>query len=100
MNMNARIILLMTAIAGTTALAACTTPSAEQSPHGGMMRDGHSASMDMARMCSRHQQMMSGKTPEQQRELMEAHMKAMHEDVDPQMVEMHRQMMEKNCATK
>jgi len=65
-----------------------------------MMRDGHPASMDIAQMCSRHQQMTSGKTPEQQREMMESHMKAMHGSVDPKMVEMHRQMMEKNCATK
>jgi Spy/CpxP family protein refolding chaperone len=100
MNMNIRTTLLMAAIAAVTALAACTTPSAEHSTHAGMMREGHHASMDMAQMCSRHQQMMSGKTSEQQRELMESHMKAMHGDVDPKMVEMHRQMMEKDCATR
>ena len=30
--------------------------------------------------------------------MMEQHMKAMHGDVDPQMVARHREMMEKNCA--
>ena len=102
--MNIRTTLLATAFAGITALAACTTPNtppnAGQAPHAGMMCDGNTASMDMNQMGSKNPQMMSGKSPEQQRAMMESQMKAMHGSSDPKMVEMHRQMMEKNCAAK
>lgn len=98
--MNIRTTLLATVFSGITALAACTTPNAGQGPHAGMMCDGNTASMDMNQMGSRNPPMMSGMTPEQQRAMMESQMKGMQGSSDPKMVEMHRQMMEKNCAAK
>ena len=54
--------------------------------------------MDMAKMCADHRQMMASRTPEEQQKMMESHVQSMHGSVDPKMVTMHRQMMDKHCA--
>ena len=94
--MNLRTSILLASLAITTALAGCMTPSLEKSPHGDMMK-GHSQ-MDMAKMCADHRQMMSSKTPEEKQKMMESHVQSMHGSVDPKMVAMHREMMDKHCA--
>ena len=91
--MNVRRSLLLLTMAGSTALAACA-----MQPRGPMMAGGQQMPMmDKAEMCGMHQKMMAGKSPQEQQAMMEQHMKAMHGDVDPQMVARHREMMEKNC---
>ena len=95
--MNLRTSILLVSLATTTALAGCMTPSSEKSPHGDMMKGGHSQ-MDMAKMCAEHRQMMATKTPEEQQKMMESHVRSMHGSADPKMVAMHRQMMDKHCA--
>ncbi len=60
-----------------------------------MMGRGQESSKDMARMCAHHQEMMAGKTPEEQ----QAMMKSMHGSADPQQMARHRQMMEQKCGT-
>ena len=94
--MNTRALFLAGALTATTVLAACA--SQQQEP-GMMMGGGGKMPMgDMAQICDMHQKMMTGKSPQEQQEMMEKHMKAMHGDVDPQMVARHREMMEKNCS--
>ena len=93
--MKTRAFLVVGALTATTVLAACATQ--QQEPK--MKMDGSHMSMgDMTQMCDMHQKMMAGKSPQEQQAMMEQHMKAMHGDVDPQMVARHREMMEKNCA--
>ena len=92
--MNVRRSLLLLTMAGSTALAACA-----MQPRGPMMAGGqHMPMMDKAEMCNMHQKMMEGKSPQEQQQLMEQHMKAMHGSVDPQMVTRHREMMDRECA--
>ena len=92
--MNTRAFLVAAALAATTALAACATQQQEPRME---MDGGHMSMGDMTRMCDMHQTMMAGKSPQEQQVMMEQHIKAMHGDVDPQMVVRHREMMEKNC---
>ena len=92
--MKTRAFFVLGALTATIALAACATQEQESKKGGGHMSMG-----DMTQMCDMHQKMMAGKSPQEQQAMMEQHMKAMHGDVDPQMVARHREMMEKNCAT-
>lgn len=49
--------------------------------------------MDMKSMCAMHQQMMSAKTPEEQRAIMDEHMRGM----SPEMMQKHMEMMQQHC---
>jgi hypothetical protein len=78
-------------LAATTLLAACATPK-----EGGM---GHGQShMDANAMCEIHRQATAGNSPAEQQAAIEAHIKSMHGAEDPDMVTMHRRMMEKHSA--
>jgi nitrous oxide reductase accessory protein NosL len=94
MDMNVRRSLLLLTLATTAALAACAT----RQPGPMMARGQQMPMMDMAEMCDMHQKMMAGKSPQEQQEMMEQHMMAMHGSADPRMVARHREMMERNCA--
>ena len=102
--MNVRTSFLLVSLAAATGLGACTMPREPMSRSGPRMHGSEAMSseqkmpMDMARMCATHRAMPAGKSPEEQQAMMESHMKTMHGTVDPQMVAMHRQMMEQNCA--
>lgn len=72
-------------------ISACATPRDR------MMSSGHD-SMDMTRMCAMHRQMMAGKSPADQQAAIEAHVKSMHGSAAPQMVAMHRQLIDRHCA--
>jgi hypothetical protein len=95
-EMNTRTLLMVGALAATSVLAACA--SQQQEPRMMMGRGGQMPMGDMAQMCDMHQKMMAGKSPQEQQAMMEQHMKAMHGNVNPEMVAKHREMMEKNCA--
>lgn len=56
------------------------------------MMGGANGRMDMKSMCEMHNKMMSSKTPEQQRAMMDDHMKSM----SPEMRQHHMEMM-KQC---
>ena len=92
--MNVRTSVLLIALTAASGLAACTTPREPMMSSGQKM-----PMMDMAEMCTMHQKMTAGKSPEEQQAMMESHMKAMHGSVDPQMVARHREMMDKQCAS-
>jgi hypothetical protein len=53
--------------------------------------------MDLARMCEVHELMMTGTSAEEQRTMLEQHLKAMHGSVDAGMVARHRRAMEQDC---
>ena len=92
--MKTRTFLVVGALTAATLLGACA--SQQQEPK--MMMGGGKMPMgDMAQMCDMHQKMMAGKSPQEQQAMMEQHMKAMHGDVNPEMVARHREMIEKNC---
>lgn len=93
--MKLRTFLIAGALAATTMLAACA--SKQQEPRM-MMGGGQMPMGDMVQMCDMHQKMMAGKSPQEQQAMMEQHMKAMHgNNVTPEMVAQHREMMDKNC---
>jgi hypothetical protein len=93
-NMNVRRPLLLVTLVTATVLASCATRQ-----HGPMMGGSQNMPMmHMAEMCEMHQKTMAGKSPQEQQQLMEQHMKAMHGSVDPQMVTRHREMMDRECA--
>lgn len=92
MNVHTSVLVIALTTAGS--LAACTTPREPMMSSGEKM-----PMMDMAQMCTMHQKMMAGKSPEEQQAMMESHMKEMHGSVDPQMVTKHREMMAKQCAS-
>lgn len=92
--MDTRAFLISATLAATTALAACATQQEEPEVK---MDGGHMSMGEMTQMCDMHQKMMADKSPQEQQAMMEQHMKAMHGEVDPQMVAQHREMMEKNC---
>lgn len=86
--------LLEWSLAGATLLL-----SACASPGGGMGSDRSEAQMDASRMCAMYRQMTDGKSEDEQRAAVEAHIRSMHPTADPQTVAMHRQMMERSCAS-
>jgi hypothetical protein len=70
----------------------CATPSAS-----GPMEEEH-AHMDMAQMCAMHRQLTDGKSSAEQQAAIEEHIKAMHGTASPEMVAMHKKMMESRCG--
>ena len=96
---------LVAAIVAAMAMAGCaTSQDAEHSQHypvtstaqpAGMMSPSASgdqmAMMDMKTMCDMHKKMMSAKTPEEQKAMMDERMKSM----SPEMMKKHMAMMEK-----
>jgi hypothetical protein len=80
------------ALSTTLLAAACTTPSP-----GGRMGSEH-GHMDMAQMCAMHRQSMEGKSPAEQQAAIEAHVRKMHGTASPEMVAMHRNMMDSRCG--
>ena len=76
-------------------LAACAAPEASHShgagygPPGAM--GGQGGMMDMQAMCERHRKEMAGKSPAEQRALMEEHMKNMPPEMRERMKAMHEQ---------
>jgi hypothetical protein len=58
---------------------------------GGVPAGNQLSMMDMKTMCDRHTRMMSGKTPDEKKMMLDQHMKAM----SPEMRQKHMAMMEK-----
>lgn len=52
----------------------------------------HMSATDMTAMCDMHNEMMSGKTPQQRQEMMAKHMKSMSQEM-----QQHMQMMMQRC---
>ena len=84
------------------ALSGCATPGASQDStmmsggSGGMMAggsDGKMSMMDMKSMCEMHNKMMSSKTAEERKTLMDTRMK----DMSLEMREKHMAMMMEKC---
>ncbi|NRR28929.1 hypothetical protein HSX11_01910 [Oxalobacteraceae bacterium] len=96
------------ALAAAIALAGCVTsqppghPShhsskAEAQPSATMEGGGAGARMgmmDKTAMCEKHKKMMSGKTPDEQKAMLEERMKSM----PPEMKEKHLAMMREKCT--
>lgn len=94
---STNIFLPVALSAAALALAACATAQdapPKDSPAAGMM-----AGADTQRMCEMYRQMTAGKSPDEQRAAVGAHMRSMHGTVTPEMVNQHLRMMQAKCAT-
>lgn len=92
--MTLRVLFSLPIVASAFLVSACATPEGE------MMAAGDQRHMDKNQMCAMYRQMTAGKSEAEQQAAAEAHIKAMHGSADPQMVAMHRQMMERSCSEK
>ena len=86
--MYARLWLLAPVLLAGLAGCAANMRSAHHQPGGPM----HMSAGDMQAMCDMHNQMMSGKTPEQRRAIIEEHVKSMSPDMRH-----HMEMMQHHC---
>lgn len=85
--MQLRFLLALPAIGGLLPMFGCAPPQRRHEPH-----------MDMNRMCAMHQQMTAGKSPAEQQAAIEAYVTSMHGSANPEMVAMHREMMDAHCT--
>ncbi len=90
-RLSARPLLILAAAA---VLAACSPMHRGGGP-GGM---GGMGGGDSTQRCEMHRQMMAGKTPDEQRAAVEAHIRQMHGSVDQAHVDRHMQMMASRCG--
>lgn len=94
--MTARMCVPVSALVAILLSAGC----AQRGPGMGQMGSGmHGAHPGMGNMCRMHEQMTAGKSPDEQRAAIEAHVKAMHGSATPEMVARHRAMMESHCGS-
>lgn len=69
------------------------TSSQTPAPTSGSSGDAQMGMMDKQAMCDMHKKMMSAKTPEERRSMMDDRMKTM----SPEMMQKHMQMMQEQC---